>query len=320
MPPLSTFTVDVEDWFHILDSDAAPALAQWSTLEGRTRENMLRLLDLLGSHGAHATFFWLGWVAERHKPLVRRCLSEGHEVASHGYAHVLPYRVGPAQFHQDIARAKSCLEDIAGREVHGFRAAGFGITEATPWAFDVIRGAGYTFDASIFPGRHGHGGLPWAPLAPHVVKTQSGDLFEIPSSAVEVLHRRFSMFGGGYLRLASKRMIEWGVRRLEAAGRPLIVYLHPRDIDPQQPRLPLSFRRRFKCYVNLRGTFAKIEWLCEKYRFGTISDLRNAYLIQSGACRDGPLDHGTRCPTGGDPAPALDGARALTCPLPRRTP
>jgi polysaccharide deacetylase family protein (PEP-CTERM system associated) len=320
MPPLSILTVDVEEWFHILDSEAVPALAQWSALEGRVQENTSRILDLLGSRGAHATFFWLGWVAERHKQLVRRCLQEGHEVASHGYAHLLPYHVGPARFYEDIVRAKSCLEDIVGREVHGFRTAGFGVTDSTPWAFDVIRQAGHTFDASIFPGRHGHGGLPRAPLVPHTIKTPHGDLFEIPGSAVEVLRRRLSFFGGGYLRLASKRMIAWGVQRLAAAGRPLIIYLHPRDIDPEQPRLPLPLRRRFKCYVNLRGTLAKLEWLCETYHFGTISDLHKAYLTPSGACRDGPTDHGMRCKTGRDSAPALDEARALTRPSPRHTP
>jgi polysaccharide deacetylase family protein (PEP-CTERM system associated) len=312
-------TIDVEDWFHILDSSAVPALERWAALEDRVEENTARLLHLLSAHGAHATFFWLGWVAERHKQLVRRCLGEGHEVASHGYAHLLPYHVGPARFQQDIVQAKSCLEDIVGVEVRGFRAAGFGITKATPWAFDVIRAAGYTFDASVFPGRHGHGGLPFAPLVPHTIETPHGDLFEIPSSAVEALHRRFSLFGGGYLRLASKRMIAWAVQRLEAAGRPLIVYLHPRDIDPEQPRLPLPLRRRFKCYVNLRGTLAKLEWLCETHHFGTISDLHDAYLTPSGACRDGPTDHGMRCPTGCDPASALDEARALTRSSPRHT-
>jgi polysaccharide deacetylase family protein (PEP-CTERM system associated) len=271
-------TIDVEDWFHILDSPATPALERWSAFEERVEENTSRLLDLLSAHGVNATFFWLGWVAERHKPLVRRCLGEGHEVASHGYAHLLPYRVGPVRFREDIVHAKNSLEDIAGVEVRGFRAAGFGVTEATPWAFDIIRGAGYTFDASVFPGRHGHGGLPRALLVPHTVRTSRGDLFEIPSSVVEVLHRRLCLFGGGYLRLASRRVIAWGVRRLAAAGRPLIVYLHPRDIDPGQPRLPLSAQRRFKCYVNLRGTLAKIAWLCENRHFGTISQLQARYL------------------------------------------
>jgi len=284
----NSITVDVEEWFHILDSDSVPNISQWTSLESRVEVHMERILALLSHATTRATFFWLGWVAERHVRLVRRCIEDGHEIASHGYAHVLPYRVGKAQFHQDIVRAKSCLEDIAGAEVHGFRAAGFGITEATPWAFDVIRGAGYTYDVSIFPGRHGHGGLPFAPLVPHTVKTQNGDLFEVPSSVVEVLHRRFSLFGGGYLRLASKGMIEWGVRRLEAEGRPLIVYLHPRDIDPQQPRLPLSLTRRFKCYVNLHTTLDKVKWLCENHRFGTISDLRNAYLARPATAAQTP--------------------------------
>jgi polysaccharide deacetylase family protein (PEP-CTERM system associated) len=317
---MDCLTIDVEDWFHILDCDAAPSLQDWPHLPARVQPNLEKMLELTGDTGVRATFFWLGWVAERNRALVRRCAEAGHEIASHGYAHVLPQRVGPARFYEDIVRAKSCLEDIAGREVHGFRTAGFGVTDSTPWAFDVIRQAGYTFDASIFPGRHSHGGLPFAPLAPHMRETSHGDLFEIPGSAVEVLHQRFSLFGGGYLRLASKRMIAWGAKRLAAAGRPLIVYLHPRDIDPEQPRLPLPLRRRFKCYVNLRGTLAKLEWLCETYRFGTVSDLWNAYRTQSDACRDGLMDHDTRRQTGCDSAQTLDEARALTCPSPRHTP
>lgn len=278
---MDSLTIDVEEWFHILDSDAVPGMAQWSDLQSRLEPTVDAILELLYRYDGKATFFWLGWVAERHRALLRRCSACGHEIASHGYAHVLPYRVGARQFRADIIRAKTVLEEISGREVTGFRAPGFGITEMTPWAFDTIRGAGYLYDASIFPARHGHGGQAGASVNPHFIETGHGNLFEAPTSIIEILGRRVSLFGGGYLRLAPRAMIKWGIARLKAEGRPLIVYFHPRDLDPNQPRLSLPLVRRFKCYVNLHSTFDKIEWLCENHSFGTMHDLMNVYLTQS---------------------------------------
>jgi polysaccharide deacetylase family protein (PEP-CTERM system associated) len=276
----NALTIDVEDWFHILDNAAVPPMDDWASQPSYVEGNTARVLDLLSAARVKATFFWLGWIAERHKSLIRRCTQEGHEIASHGYAHLLPCKAGEERFRADIIRAKDVLEDVSGREVAGFRAAGFGITEAEPWAFDVIRKAGYLYDASVFPAHHGHGGLLRAPLVPHFIETRSGALFEIPMSVAELCGRRFGLFGGGYLRLAPKWMIKWGVARLQAHGRPLVVYVHPRDIDPDQPRLPLPWVRRFKCYVNLHTTFGKLKWLCQNYRFGTMRDLMDAYLSQ----------------------------------------
>jgi polysaccharide deacetylase family protein (PEP-CTERM system associated) len=276
---LNSFTVDVEDWFHILDSNAVPSIEHWSGLETRVDQNMERILDLLATYGVKATLFWLGWVASRHRGLLRRCLSEGHEIASHGYAHLLPYRVGERLFRNDISRAKSVLEDITGKEVAGFRAPGFGILDTTPWAFDIIRETGYLYDASVFPAHRGHGGQAHATLLPHIILTKNGELCEIPTSVVRVLGRRLSLFGGGYLRLASKRMIKWGIDRLETAGQPLVVYIHPREIDPDQPRLSLPLSRRFKCYVGLKSTLPKLKWLFQNYSFSTMLGMIEDYKI-----------------------------------------
>lgn len=276
----NALTIDVEDWFHILDSDSVPAIDNWAGLPSYVEGNTARVLDLLSAANVKATFFWLGWIAERHKSLVRRCAQEGHEIASHGYAHLLPWKVGEGRFCADIIRAKEVIEDISGKEVMGFRAAGFGITEAEPWAFDAIRKAGYLYDASVFPGHHGHGGLAAAPLIPNFIETKYGSLFEIPVSIVELLGRRASLFGGGYLRLAPQAMIKWGAARLQAEGRPLVVYVHPRDFDPDQPRLSLPLVRRFKCYVNLHTTFRKLKWLCQNYHFGTMRSLMRAYATE----------------------------------------
>jgi polysaccharide deacetylase family protein (PEP-CTERM system associated) len=278
---MNSLTIDVEEWYHILGSDTTPSMDRWVVMEARLDRNMGRILDLLAAFGIKATFFWLGWAAERYKPLVLRCLDEGHEVASHGYAHLLPYKVGQKEFTRDITRAKAVLEDITGTRVLGFRAAGFGVLNTTPWALEVIRATGHSYDSSVFPAKRAHGGIATAPLIPHLIATRSGELFEIPVSVLEVLGQRVGLFGGGYLRLASKQMLRWGTTRLKTKGRPLVVYFHPRDIDPDQPRLPLPFIRRFKYYVNLHTTFAKVKWLCENYHFGTMHDLMNAHMGQS---------------------------------------
>jgi polysaccharide deacetylase family protein (PEP-CTERM system associated) len=271
-------TIDVEDWFHILDSPAAPAISKWSSLESRIEMNLQILLEILESFSVKVTFFWLGWLAERNKTLVKSCYNAGHEIASHGYAHLLAYQVGPDVFRQDIARAKALLEDIIGEQVRGFRAAGFGITNKAPWAFEIIKDVGYQYDSSVFPASRGHGGIPDSPVGLHFIETRSGHLLEIPMSVVEVFGRRTSFFGGGYLRLASKRLIKWGIDRLQEARQPLIVYIHPREIDIEQPRLPLTLLRQFKCYVNLHSTLPKLKWLCRNYRFGTMLEMVENYI------------------------------------------
>ena len=266
-------TIDVEEWFHILDSPAVPKIDQWPDLPLRAQRSVEKLLQLLSDTGTRATFFWLGWMAERFPRLVRDCQESGHEIASHGYGHVLAYEVGQDAFRQDIQKAKNILEDIIGQSVRGFRAPGFGITENIPWAFNLIKEAGYEYDSSIFPAARGHGGMSNSPIGPYYVNTEYGRLAEIPTSIVDVFGKRLSLFGGGYLRLAPKSMIRWGIRKLRETNQPLVVYVHPREVDPLHPRLPLSPFRKFKCYVNLKTTMPKLQWLCETYSFCTMLEL-----------------------------------------------
>lgn len=273
MANYNSLTIDVEDWFHILDSPAAPSIEQWAKLESRIEDNVEKMLAMLDSFSVKSTFFWLGWAAERHKSLVRRCYEAGHEIASHGYGHVLAYEVGKENFKNDIERGKKILEDIIGTQVLGFRAAGFGIKDNTKWAFDMIKEAGFQYDSSIFPSTRGHGGMPDSQLGPYTVDTENGPLIEVPMSAVEVMGKRLNLFGGGYLRVAPQWLIQWGIKKLHKAGHPLIVYVHPREIDPDHPRLPLSLIRRFKCYVNLKSTMPKLQWLCQEYKFCTMHEL-----------------------------------------------
>lgn len=277
---LSCLTFDVEDWFHILDSPAAPRIEQWGQLESRVEHNLNRILGLLNDYSIHATFFWLGWIAERHKSILRRCFDEGHEIASHGYGHLLPYKIGPECFKDDIERGKKVMEDTIGCPVYGFRATGFGIRDDTKWAFDVIAGAGHKYDSSIFPAARGHGGMPDSQLGPHIIKTRNGPLCEIPISTVRFLGHRLCLFGGGYLRFFPRCFISWGIDRLHRAGHPLIIYVHPREIDPNHQRLPLGPLRRFKCYVNLKSTMPKLQWLCKNYNFVTMHELVDESLAR----------------------------------------
>ncbi len=272
------FSVDVEDWFHILDLPGDSHETSWEHLPARVEENFLGLLDLLEARQARATCFFLGWVARRHPGLVREAVRRGHEVASHGYAHRLVYRMTEREFLSDVLRAKHLLEDLAGREVAGFRCAGFSVTPATPWFFERLAETGHRYDSSVFPARRGHGGMPRAPLGPYRVQTAAGELLEFPISVVEGFGLRLCLFGGGYLRLFPLSVVTAMARRVMRRGRPVVFYLHPRDIDPRQPRLAMPAHRRFRSYVGLRGAQAKLDALLAKFRPTSFQD----YLAAEG--------------------------------------
>jgi polysaccharide deacetylase family protein (PEP-CTERM system associated) len=276
----NAFSCELEDWFHILGSDRVPDIADWPELPLRAEASVERLLQLFEETGVRATFFCLGWMAQRMPHLVRKCQRAGHEIGSHGYGHVLAYDVGREAFRKDVVRAKAILEDITGSEVVGFRVAGFSVTSENRWVFDVVAEAGHTYDASVFPTGHAHGGLRSAQAEPHVVETRSGSLVEIPVSTVTAVGRRVCLFGGGYLRITPLPLLRWGVEKLRREGRPLVVYIHPREIDPDHPQLRLRPWRRFKCYANLRSTMPKLRWLCEHHAFTTMQVLATE-VVQS---------------------------------------
>lgn len=265
-------TVDVEEWFNILDIPGEIPFEKWGEQENRLVDNFERMLDLFQKYGVKATCFWLGFFAEKYPELVKKCAAAGHEIASHGYAHVLAFKVGRQKFGEDIRKGKAVLENIIQKPVLGFRAAGFSTTDDTTWTFEEICSAGYLYDSSVFPASRGHGGMDSSQLGPYEIQTQSGKLLEIPQSMIEVFGKRISLFGGGYLRLAPYPMIRRGIRRLESKGLPLIVYVHPREIDPHHPRLKMSLFRTFKSYVNLGTTYSKLEMLCKEYPFSKMED------------------------------------------------
>jgi polysaccharide deacetylase family protein (PEP-CTERM system associated) len=260
-------TVDVEEWFHILELDGGPTRDDWAGLESRVEANTDALLALFDEAGAKATCFVVGWVAERHPDLVRRIAAAGHEVASHSYWHEVVARHDRASLAQDLRDSKRLLEDLAGQPVRGFRAPGGSITRATAWALDLVAEAGFHYDASLNPGHSSHGGFPTPYFGPHRLQTAGGDLFEIPWSTVGVAGRRLPFAGGGYLRLFPYGVIRSCVGAENRAGRPVNVYVHPREIDPDQPRMALPWKRRFKYYVGLRSTAAKLRALLRDLPF-----------------------------------------------------
>ena len=267
------FSIDVEDWFHLMDLPHAPALSNWSSLPSVVERNFSDLLDMLEAGGVKATCFFLGWIAERYPHLVRRAIGGGHEVASHGYAHQLVYEMSPADFLADISRAKHCLEGISGGPVQGYRAPGFSVTSATPWFFQQVAAAGYTYSSSIFPGPRQHGGLPGFASGPSLIHTSTAVVSEIPISVVPIFGAPVCFFGGGYLRLFPYAAIRRMANRVLASGHPVIFYVHPREIDPTHPRLRMPLARRFKSYVGLSTTRPKIQNLIRDFKFSSFANL-----------------------------------------------
>jgi polysaccharide deacetylase family protein (PEP-CTERM system associated) len=260
------FSVDVEDWFHILDLAATPDVVEWNGLPSRVEQNFLRLLEVFEKHEARVTCFFLGWVAERFPHLVKEAARHGHEIASHGYTHRLVYQISPEAFVEDALRSKAILEDISGRAVWGYRSAGFSVIRGADWFFDKLIEAGYLYDSSVFPALRGHGGMTGGDLSPHWIERPSGRLFEFPVTVAEVLGKPICFFGGGYLRFFPYRIIRTMTQRVLRESRPVIFYVHPREIDPEHPRLAMNWRRRFKSYVNLKSTQPKIEQLLTEFQ------------------------------------------------------
>ena len=267
------FTVDVEDWFHILALPKMPDVTEWSALPSHVSRNFNTMLEIFSDKQVHVTCFFLGWVAERFPELVRAAVEHGHEIASHGYSHTLVYQMTPQEFLTDISKSKQIIEDIAGIPVLGYRAPGFSVTKDTPWFFDQLALAGYRYDSSIFPGPRQHGGLITWNRHPSSVETSQGHIEEFPITVSTVLGRPMCFFGGGYLRLAPYALIKRMSKRVLGEGRPVIFYVHPREIDVGHPRMDMSPVRRFKSYVNLETTRGKIEKILEDFSFTTFNAL-----------------------------------------------
>ncbi|THF64078.1 DUF3473 domain-containing protein [Pseudothauera nasutitermitis] len=264
-PIANALTIDVEDYFQVSALAAHFPREQWDAQPCRVERNVDRILDLLARHDARATFFTLGWVAERYPQLVRRIAAGGHEVASHGYAHERASAQTPEVFLADIRLAKAVLEDISGQPVSGYRAPSFSIGAGNPWAHDCIAEAGYRYSSSVYPVRHDHYGMPDAPRFPW--RLDNG-LVEIPVSTVRWLGRNWPAGGGGWFRLLPYALSRWQIARVNRADRrPAIFYFHPWEVDPEQPRVRAEARARFRHYVNLRRTEGRLARLLADFRW-----------------------------------------------------
>lgn len=266
---LNAFTVDVEDYFHVAALASAIPRTSWETREFRVSANTERLLALLGERGVTGTFFVLGWVAERVPQLVRRIAGEGHEVACHGYSHQLIYTQSEEAFRDETRHAKHVLEDLIGEPVRGYRAASFSITPKSRWALDTLIDLGFEYDSSIFPVRHDRYGMPGATRSPGTVESPSGrKIVEFPMSTALFGGMPVPVSGGGYFRLLPYSFVRAGLRRInERDGMPFTFYLHPWEIDAEQPRVKVGLLSRVRHYTNLHRCEERLRRLLGEFRF-----------------------------------------------------
>jgi polysaccharide deacetylase family protein (PEP-CTERM system associated) len=268
----NALTIDVEDYFQV--SAFAPYIPrdQWDSRECRVEQNVGRILDMLAATQTRATFFTLGWIAERYPQLVRRIVSEGHELASHGYGHQRASDLSRSAFSEDIVHAKKLLEDIGGAEVQGYRAPSFSIGTGNLWAFDELARAGYRYSSSIYPIRHDHYGMPDSPRFAY--RLASG-MLEVPVTTVRLLKRNLPSSGGGYFRLLPYALSRWMLRKVNREDRePAIFYFHPWEIDPGQPRIAgIDAKTRFRHYVNIPRMEGRLQQLLGDFRWGRMDEI-----------------------------------------------
>jgi polysaccharide deacetylase family protein (PEP-CTERM system associated) len=264
------FTVDVEEHFQVSAFEGAVRREDWPRLETRVGRNVDVLLEILARHGVTGTFFTLGWVAE-HRPEVVRAIAEaGHEVASHGYGHQRVTQLTPEQFREDVRRAKRLLEDVTGAEVIGYRAPSFSIVPGGEWAFDVLLEEGYRYDSSLFPVRRSQKyGYPGAPTAPHWIERPSGRLLELPMTVLRRLGQNIPAAGGGYFRIFPYAVTGAAFRDQDSRGVPGTFYLHPWEVDPEQPRIRGPLTSRLRHYTGLDRTVPRLERLLRSHAFTT---------------------------------------------------
>jgi polysaccharide deacetylase family protein (PEP-CTERM system associated) len=269
---VNAMTVDVEDYFHASAFDRVVSRSSWAGRDSRVVKNTETLLESFDRAGIHATFFLLGWVAERFPRLVRDIADRGHEIASHGFHHQLIYLLTPEQFREDVRRAKATIEEAAGCTVRGYRAPSFSIVRDSLWALDVLIEEGHSYDASVFPIHHDRYGIPEASRRAHVIERQSGSIVEVPASTVRFGGTNWPIAGGGYFRLLPYQWTKSGISRVNAVdAEPVVFYIHPWEIDPEQPRLPVSRLTRWRHYRGLDQTAARLDQLMKDFRFDTVT-------------------------------------------------
>ncbi len=269
---LNAFSVDLEDWFCVYNLSHAIKREDWDDCDLRVAESTGRVLDLLSKHRVRATFFVLGYIAERLPELVRDVADRGHEIAVHSYDHLLITKTTPDDFERDLVRALDAIRSCGvEQDIIGFRAPSFTIVEETRWALDILEKHGIRYDSSIFPiGFHPDYGMADAPLKPYKV---SESMYEFPLTVAELFGRRLPCSGGGYFRIFPYFYTRYCIRKVNAEGRPAVFYIHPWELDPGQPRVTLPIMKRFRHYRNLRKTERRLDRLLGDFRFSTIREV-----------------------------------------------
>lgn len=275
----NALSIDLEEYFQIHALSGLISPDSWHTLPSYVIENTSKIIDLLDMKGTKATFFCLGWIAERHGDLIRRIHAKGHEIACHGYAHQVIYEQDPVQFRLDVERAKNVLEDAAGEPVLGYRAPTYSITGKTLWALGILEEAGFRYDSSIFPIYHDNYGIPDSPRFPY--RIPGSTLVEFPISTLRIGPVNLPISGGGYFRLLPYCLTKAGLSFLMARGTPFVFYIHPWELNPRTPRMPgMSMISRFRTYVGIRGARGNFERLITDFPFTPVRDvLRDLGLL-----------------------------------------
>ena len=274
---LNALSVDVEDWFHVGAFENVISRDNWPALECRVERNTDALLEMFGNHGIKATFFTLGWVAQRYPHLMRRVADAGHELANHGSEHDRVFTLGRDKFAADIDRARKLIEDASGAKVTGYRAPSFSIDHRTPWAHEVLAEQGYAYSSSVAPVKHDHYG--WAEAPRFAFKPVKGsDLIEIPVTTAEFAGRRLAAGGGGFFRLLPYAFSRWAIRQVnDEAERPAIIYFHPWEIDPGQPRVANApIKSKLRHYTKLKAMAPKLERLIDDFQWDRLDVIVDA--------------------------------------------
>ena len=255
--PKNVVSVDVEDYFHAEAFSGVMDSSRWERQTSRVEVNTRRLLELLATLNVHATFFVLGWVADRFPGLVRDIAAGGHELGCHSYWHRLIYKLQPAEFREDTRRAKDVIEQISGQSINVYRAPTYSVVDRSLWALEILAELGFSYDSSIYPIHHDRYGMPDAPRAPFRFQTPSGPMTEFPLTTFRLAGHNMPVGGGGYLRLLPRMYTRLGLKRVQAEGLPIVIYIHPWEVDPEQPRLPGGLSTRLRHYTNLSRTFER---------------------------------------------------------------
>ena len=274
-----TFTVDVEDYFHVSAFSSVIQPENWDHYVCRVEQSTRTILELAAKHSTRGTFFILGWVADRYPHLVREIQSAGHEIGCHSYWHQLIYELGQKRFRSDLIKARDCLQWITGSPVKLHRAPSFSITEKSLWALDILIEEGFQIDSSIYPVHHDRYGIPGSPKLPHIIATRAGQIHEFPGMTCKVAGLTVPVGGGGYLRLFPWAVTSRLLRQIRKEHRPLNVYLHPWEVDVDQPRIAASLKSRFRHYQNLTTMAPKLSKMLTEFRLGTMTEV----LVKSGS-------------------------------------